>query len=107
MNDISNLQVNEILAKRGMTKVELATLMGTTKENLNGKLKSPSFPTLVSIANALGIPMWQLFANPADVVRTSTDFTALISDGDKLLKFTSKQELKDYCNSDSFTGTVE
>lgn len=69
MSEIGNLQVNEILISRGITKAELARLMGTSKENLNGKLKSPSFPTLVSIASALGVPMWQLFISPADAAK--------------------------------------
>lgn len=69
MNSKAYLRVNEILTERNMTKVKLAELMNTSKENLNGKLKSPSFPTLVAIANALQVPMWRLFATREEVAQ--------------------------------------
>lgn len=75
MNDITDLRINEILHERGMTKVELAKAMGTTKENLNGKLKSPSFPTLVAIADALGVTLRDLFVDRSDSATKETETT--------------------------------
>lgn len=61
-------RIEEVIKEKGYTLTALAEKMGTTKQNLYGKLKSPSYPTLVSIASALEVPMWQLFASKKDVI---------------------------------------
>lgn len=91
------LRIEELLKERNLTKVQLATLMGTYKENLNGKLKSPSFPTLSAIADALGVPMWRLFATPEEVCSNS-DFFAVVKRGGKTFIFENSAELKAYCD---------
>lgn len=61
-------RIEELIKEKGYTLTSLAEKMGTTKQNLYGKLKSPSYPTLTSIATALEVPMWQLFASKKDVI---------------------------------------
>lgn len=61
-------RIEELIKEKGYTLTLLAEKMGTTKQNLYGKLKSPSYPTLTSIATALEVPMWQLFASKKDVI---------------------------------------
>lgn len=68
--DIQNI-IN-LIRENGYTLASFAEKMGTTKQNLNGKLKSPSYPTLVEIATTLKIPMWRLFASPDDVCIKNT-----------------------------------
>ena len=59
----------EILIKeKGHTLTSLAEKIGTTKQNLFGKLKSPSYPTLCEIATALDVPLWQLFISAEEIV---------------------------------------
>lgn len=51
----------------GVTLLALSEKLGISRQALNKAMKSPSYPTLVRIAEALDVPMWQLFASPADV----------------------------------------
>lgn len=64
------MRIDELMKEKGYTITSLAVKMGTSKQNLFAKLKSPSYPTLVEISNALDVPMWQLFASPKDVAPT-------------------------------------
>lgn len=64
-------RIEELIKEKGYTLTSLAEKMGTTKQNLYGKLKSPSYPTLTSIATALEVPMWQLFASESEVQKES------------------------------------
>lgn len=72
-NRLNELRIDALLKERGMTKVELARRIGTSKENLNGKLKSPSYPTLSEIADALEVDMWELFADREGVIGDGAD----------------------------------
>lgn len=60
-------RIEEIIREKGYTVTSLAEKMGTSKQNLFAKLKSPSYPTLIEISSALEVPMWQLFASPEEV----------------------------------------
>lgn len=73
-------RIEEVIREKGYTITSLAEKMGTSKQNLFAKLKSPSYPTLVEISSALDVPMWQLFASPEEVVG-GADFVAFIKDG--------------------------
>ena len=50
-------RIKEILKEKGITQQELADKLGVTE-------------TLERIANALNVPMWQLFASPNEVQQT-------------------------------------
>jgi len=62
-------RIEELIKEKGYTFTSFADKLGTTKQNLYGKLKSPSYPTLVDIAKALEVPMWQLFASEEEVMK--------------------------------------
>lgn len=53
------------------------------------------------IATALNVPTWQLFATTEDLHSTEIQqpFVALVRDGNQVLAFNSKTELKDYVAS--------
>lgn len=58
----------EILIKeKGYNMTTFAEKMGVTRQNLYAILKSPSYPSLGKIAEALEVPMWKLFASDEDV----------------------------------------
>lgn len=86
-------RIEEVIKEHGYTITSLAEKIGTSKQNLFAKLKSPSYPTLIEIATALDVPMWQLFASPEEVAG-SGDFVAFIKDGREIYHADSWQELE-------------
>ena len=86
-------RIEEVIKEHGYTITSLAEKIGTSKQNLFAKLKSPSYPTLIEIATALNVPMWQLFASPEEVAG-SGDFVAFIKDGREIYHADSWQELE-------------
>lgn len=86
-------RIEDVIKEHGYTVTSLAEKIGTSKQNLFAKLKSPSYPTLVEIATALDVPMWQLFASPEEIAGTG-DFVALIKDGSEIYHADSWQELE-------------
>ena len=86
-------RIEEVIKEHGYTVTSLAEKIGTSKQNLFAKLKSPSYPTLVEIATALDVPMWQLFASP-DEVAGSREFLAIVRYNGELKEVTSIEELE-------------
>lgn len=84
-------RIEEILKERGLTKKAFGDLIGTSKQNVNALLKNPTLNKLETIANALEIPIWQLFISEEDVVAKcskpsygdKSDFFAFFKQGDK------------------------
>lgn len=80
-------RIEEILKERGLTKKAFGDLIGTSKQNVNALLKNPTLNKLETIANALEIPIWQLFASPNELSENKSDatidFFALFKQGDK------------------------
>lgn len=91
-------RIEEVIKEHGYTITSLAEKIGTSKQNLFAKLKSPSYPTLIEIATALNVPMWQLFASPNEVVEGVDELSASIRYRGKFFNTTSKEELKQYVN---------
>lgn len=60
-------RIEEILKERELTKKAFGDLIGTSKQNVNALLKNPTLNKLETIANALGVPTWQLFVDPEDI----------------------------------------
>lgn len=60
-------RITSLIESRGMSKAAFCETAGLKRQNLNSMLKSPSYPTLIKIATALDVPMWQLFASPEEV----------------------------------------
>lgn len=71
-----------------------AEKMNTTRQNLYAILKSPSYPTLEKVAEALNVPMWELFVSPNDIISTNEDLTALIQHKGDFYKATTIAELE-------------
>lgn len=86
-------RIEEVIKEHGYTITSLAEKIGTSKQNLFAKLKSPSYPTLIEIANALNVPMWQLFASPEEVVGNGS-FVAFVKAGIKTYQANSLSELE-------------
>ena len=65
-----DIRLKEIMEEKGMKSVELAAKLGVTKQTvsnlINGKVM-PSIDTISKAADALGVPMWQMFANPKEM----------------------------------------
>lgn len=86
-------RIEEVIREKGYTITSLAEKMGTSKQNLFAKLKSPSYPTLVEISSALDVPMWQLFASPEEVTGEG-ELTALIQHEGAFYRASTIEELE-------------
>lgn len=86
-------RIEEVIKEHGYTITSLAEKIGTSKQNLFAKLKSPSYPTLIEIATALNVPMWQLFVSPEEVVGNGS-FVAFVKAGIKTYQANSLSELE-------------
>lgn len=89
-------RITSLIESRGMSKAAFCETAGLKRQNLNSMLKSPSYPTLIKIATALDVPMWQLFASPEEVVGNEEELTASISYKGEFFNTHSKEELKQY-----------
>lgn len=69
-------QIKAVALKNGYTLIALSEKMGITRQALNAAMKSPSYPTLTKIAEALEIPIWQLFASREEVLNENKNETA-------------------------------
>ena len=91
-------RIEEILKERGLTKKAFGDLIGTSKQNVNALLKNPTLNKLETIANALEIPIWQLFASPNELSENksdaTSDFIALIKQGNDLFSASSIAEAR-------------
>lgn len=58
-------QIKNVASSKGVKLQDLAQKLGVTRQTLNASMKSPSYPTLTRIAEALEIPVWELLT-PAE-----------------------------------------
>lgn len=70
-----------------------AEKMNTTRQNLYAILKSPSYPTLEKVSEALDVPIWMLFASTEEVGGTG-ELTALIQHKGDFYKASTIAELE-------------
>lgn len=65
------LRVKELLKSRGLTAKELASRLGITEAALSSSLSgNPTLDRLNTIADALGVPVTELFVpTPTDTIR--------------------------------------
>lgn len=65
------LRVKELLKSRGLTAKELASRLGITEAALSSSLSgNPTLDRLNAIADALGVPVTELFVpTPTDTIR--------------------------------------
>lgn len=70
------LNIKDHLKQSGKTAKELAEAVGisrVTASNIINNKTAPSLETLQRIAEALGVPLWQLFASPEEVANFATN----------------------------------
>lgn len=61
-------RIESLIKKKGFNMTTFAERMGVTRQNLYAILKSPSYPSLEKIAEALDVPMWELFASKEEII---------------------------------------
>ncbi len=71
------MRIKEILKEKGMTVQELADKLNISRQALSKQIQGKLLvETAQTIADALDVPMWQLFADPSDVsTKDSTTIT--------------------------------
>ena len=61
-------RIKEVLKEQGITINELADRMGISRVTLSTQINgTANVASYEKIANALNIPMWQIFASPEEV----------------------------------------
>ena len=62
------MRIKEILKEKGMTVQELADKLGISRQALSRQIQGKLLvETAQVIADALDVPLWQLFADPGEV----------------------------------------
>lgn len=87
-------RIELLIKEKGYNMTSFAEKMNTTRQNLYAILKSPSYPTLEKVAEALNVPMWELFVSPNDIISTNDELTALIQHKGDFYKATTIAELE-------------
>lgn len=89
------MRIREILQEQGKTTRELAEMLGITISGLNQILSGkPTLSSLERIAEALQVPMWQLFASPIEVTREEGALLAVVNCKGHTYTANSLSELK-------------
>ena len=97
------MRIRELIKSKGYNQEEFAKLIGVTRSTLLGQIERPSYTTMEKIANALNVPIWQLFISEEDIVERcskptyddKSDFIALIKQGSELYSASSIAEARD------------
>ncbi|MFK2563563.1 helix-turn-helix domain-containing protein [Bacteroides fragilis] len=64
------MRIREAIEQQGMTTQDVAKKIGITLSGLNQHISgNPSIKVLAKIAEAINVPMWQLFASPEEVAQ--------------------------------------
>ena len=63
-------RIKELIKEKGYTQEAFARKVGTSRVGLAANLKNPSGSTLEKYAQVLGVPIWQLFVNPDEIIPT-------------------------------------
>lgn len=62
------IRIKEILKEKGMTVNQLADMLDISRQALSKQIQGKMLvETAQPIADAIGVPMWQLFASPSDI----------------------------------------
>ena len=94
-----DIRIKEICKEKGITLEDLAKRLGILRTSLSQALSRNSFSTdkLGDIANALNVPIWQLFVSPEEVAGGGS-FVAFIKDGREIYHANSLSELEKIVN---------
>lgn len=96
------MRIRELIKSKGYNQEEFAKLIGVTRSTLLGQIERPSYTTMEKIANAINVPIWQLFISEEDIVERcskptyddKSDFIALIKQGGELYSASSIAEAR-------------
>lgn len=96
------MRIRELIKSKGYNQEEFAKLIGVTRSTLLGQIERPSYTTMEKIANALNVPIWQLFISEEDIIERcskptyddKSDFIALIKQGGELYSASSIAEAR-------------
>lgn len=67
-----NMRIREVIDEQGITTKQLAEKLHISQSALNQNISgNPSVKVLTSIANALNVPIWELFVSPREVCNQS------------------------------------
>lgn len=74
------MRLKEILQERNITNVALADMLHITKQAAGKIVNASSINTATAerIAQALDVPLWQLFASPEEVLQQNDDICAFV-----------------------------
>ena len=62
------MRIKEVIKEKGFTVSQLADKIGIKQESLSRAINgNPTVETLEKIAEALDVPIWQLFATPNEI----------------------------------------
>lgn len=87
-------RIELLIKEKGYNMTSFAEKMNTTRQNLYAILKSPSYPTLEKVAEALNVPMWQLFASPDEVCPVSGEVNGYVKVKGNLYEVHSFEDLR-------------
>ena len=70
-----DIRIKDICKEKGITLEDLAKKLGIRRTSLSQALSRNSFSTdkLNDIANALDVPIWQLFVSPEEVQKENNN----------------------------------
>lgn len=92
------MDIKRVLAARGITQIELAEKLGINRVSVSRLLSDANDmreSTMTKIADAIGVPVWQFFLAPDELPnQNSSDFLAMVKDGDAMYCVRSKEEFK-------------
>lgn len=91
--------IKELCKLKKVRQTELAMLLGMREDSFSIALKrnTLSIAKLEKIANALNVPIWQLFVSPEEVAGGGS-FVAFIKDGSKTYHANNLSELERIVN---------
>lgn len=60
-------RIKELIKEKGYTMEAFSQKLGITRQALGKILQSPSYPSQKKIAEALGVELWELFADGREI----------------------------------------
>ena len=77
---MTEIRIKDIMSAKGFTNTSLAEKMGVTKQAVGKMVKAESLTliTLQKIADALDVPIWQMFVSKDEIIKKKSDFAAFV-----------------------------
>lgn len=85
------LKVKEVIKAKGLTMQQVAETLGVTRDTLTRNINgNPTISTLEKIADALGVPVIELFEKP-----NANNVIGFVKVGDTVHEVKSAEDVKD------------